>query len=246
MSDPRQSLAKTDYRLTDVLDLFKKEIMMNLNCHAIGTIQSVDLTKQTVVVKVSYLKSYMALSDSSGAAAANTYSQKTMEYKPLLDCPFVCMNGGNFSLTIPIAIGDTCLILFNDRDIDDWHHTNQLLPVASQRFHSMSDAIALVGIRSSVNPIANYSSDHMQMVNGNVKLGISSSKVLVSNGADKLSTLLNDLVNEIKNLVSATAAITVTCASPGSPSTPPLNVSTITAISSSLTSTASKIAGLLE
>lgn len=47
--------------------------------------------------------------------------------------------------------------------------------------------------------------------------------VKVSRGGDTLESALSDLVSQIQ-------AITVTCAAPGSPSTPPLNIAAIAAI----------------
>ena len=249
MSAPSQSLAKTEYRLTDVLNLLKKDIMMSLNCHAIGTIQSVDLVNQKCNVQIAYLRTIMQPATGvEGSDVSNTYAPKTIAYPVLSDCPFVSIQGGSFSLTVPVKIGDTCLVLFNDRDMDSWYHANQILPVATQRFHSMTDAIVLVGLRSSQNPIPNYSTDHMLMANGETVLGISASKILAKNASGKsLNDLLQELVTNVQNLVTQVAEITVTgVLSGGAVSGVPSNASAITAIGTQLTATATDISNLLE
>lgn len=237
MSNPSQNLAKSGYRLTDVLDLLKKEVMVSLNCHAIGTIQDVNFTKQTAQVTINYLRTFMQPAQGAGTDVANTYSPVTVPYPVLIDCPFISIQGGGFALTTPIKKGDTCLLLFNDRDMDDWFKSNQVGPVPTQRFHSMTDAIALVGLRAGSNPIQNYDNSHMQMVSeGGAKLGISNTKIRATNAAGKsLKDLFSDLITALN-----TAPLILVTGAPGGPS--PINP----AITALLTTLQTEVNALLE
>lgn len=225
--------------LQDVLNLLKKDILLNLNCHAIATVQSFDPVTQTLSATLNYKKTYLAPD-----AVTGVYSQISVNYPILQQCPVIVLQGGIGSLTFPIAAGDTCLLLFNDRDIDDWFTSGQVGPVATPRLHAFSDAIALVGLSPLVDPIINYDPARVVLSLGTTKVAVGDSKVEISNALFTLNGLLQDLVTEVKNLVNATAEITVTC--PAGTSGVPLNASTIIAVAATLTDTATEIGELLE
>ena len=138
----------------------KLEIKAELNCITIGTIEAFNGTDQTATISINYkaiLKGGVPLTN--GAA-----KDKVIDYPILLKCPIMILTGGSFHLTFPIAKGDTCLVLFCDRDIDNWFQTGDVNgPPATERMHDMSDAVALVGIRSLSNPIPNYNTDIASM-----------------------------------------------------------------------------------
>ena len=212
--------------LTDLLNLTKKEINLDINCHHIATIQSFDPAKQTVTATIAYKKTFLERKTSG------EYVQVLKEYPILLDCPIVSLSGGTAGLTMPIKKGDTCLILFNDRSIDNWFAGANDGSLASNRLHSFSDGIALVGVRSLSNALEGYDADRAVVYNGTTKVAVGEDKVEIANATDKLGLLLKDLIAQIK-------LITVTCASPGNPSSVPINAAALTLIST-------KIEGLLE
>lgn len=239
MSTPLNRVAN-DPSLADLLELLKKDIFLNLNCHAIATIQSFDSSTQLVSATINYKKTFLK------ADALGMYSSVLVDYPILIDCPIIMMQGGNGVLTFPIATGDTCLILFNDRDIDNWLHSGQVGPVGTQRFHSFSDGIALVGLRPTSNPVLNYDSSRVVLKNGTATLALGLTKIELSNATSNLNTLLQELMTELENLTTAIAAITVICAAPGSPSSPPVNAAAFVALGTQITTTATKIGGLLQ
>lgn len=229
--------------LVDLLALLKKDIFLSFNCHALGTIFSFDANEQTAQVNLNYVKT---LFNDSGV-------QRSIEYPALVDVPVIILSGGTTYLNMPISKGDQCLVMFNDRDIDNWfdgatagHEVN------TPRLHSLADGIALVGLQQFA--ISGYDAVRAMLTDGTVMVGINpdTSKVLISNGTT-LNDLLQDLITEVKNLVTATAAITVIPGSFVAGATPvtgvsgvPVNAATITAIGTALTSTASDIGDLLE
>lgn len=72
----------------------------------------------------------------------------------LHDVPVQFPGGGGFSLTFPVSAGDECLIVFASRCIDAWWQHGEVQPQAEHRMHDLSDAFALVGVRSQVRPYA--------------------------------------------------------------------------------------------
>lgn len=229
MSAPQTSTSrkKVDPDLRDALDQAVREAMLQINCHAIGTIQSFDPAKQTVQATLNYPKSVLR-SDGAGG-----YKPVLIDYPILLDVPVVILSGGPAALTFPIQKGDQCLILFNDRDIDNWFQSGQKVPLASSRLHSLSDAIALVGLRPSSNPLANYDATHAGFRWGDALLQLSESKIKLANATESLNTILQDLLSAIQ-------LITVAGVTPGGGvSGVPVNAAAFAAI-------ATRLGGLLE
>ena len=174
------------------------------------------------------------------------YDSVLKEYPTLIDCPVIILGGGPTHLTFPIAKGDECLLLFNDRDIDNWHQGSTSSANATARLHSFSDAIALVGVNSAPHAVTSYDTTRAVLSNGTTLVGIGTSLIKIANNSYTLNGLLQTLITDVKALVTATAAITVTCAASGSPSGPPINASAINNVTSQLTSVANQIGQLLE
>lgn len=246
MSAPTISLNQvpTDPTLKDLLDLQKKDLLLNLMCHHIGTIQSFDSDNQTATATINYKKTLFRRDPKTGQ-----YVPVLVDYPILAGCPVVVLGGAGSAgaaLTFPIQPGDECLVLFNDRDIDNWFQGGPGQAVASSRLHSFSDGIILVGIRSLPNVLENYNATHATLRNGSAQVGVSTTKVKIANADTSLNTLLQSLVTDLQTLITQLALLTVTCALPGNPSSPPINAAAITAVSTSLGTLATQISGLLE
>ncbi len=224
--------------LASALELLKKNILLSLNCHAIATVQSFDPDAQTISATINYSQTYFTQTN------VGKLEEKTQEYPILVDVPVISLCGGSSYLSFPIEKGDQALILFNDRDIDNYVKGAFSGAPATSRLHSMSDGIAIVGL----NKISTFDETHakIQWGDNGPEVGVSETKVLVKNTIGTLNDLLQELVNEVKTLVAQTAAITVTPGSLAGPSSPPLNAAAITAVSAQLTATATKIGQLLE
>jgi hypothetical protein len=238
----KQNLVPSDVQLQDLLDIAKKDIMMSLVCHHIGTVKSFDPVKQTATAVINYKKTYFQRDPQT-----RLYQKVYVDYPILLDCPCVVLGGGNGALTMPITEGDECLILFNDRDIDNWFSSGQVGPVATARLHSLSDALILVGVRSSANVIEDYDTERAVLRWGATMVGVGETQVKIANATTTLNTLLQDLITAINDLVTQTAALTVTGVTPGGgASGVPANAAAITAIGTQLTTLATDLGGLLE
>jgi len=100
-----------------------------------------------------------------------TGEQQWTKMPLLLDVPLLMIGGGGMTLTMPVAVGDECLVLFADRCIDAWYQSG--CPVsngqintqnqAAFRMHDLSDGFALVGLRSLPRILSGYSQTSMQL-----------------------------------------------------------------------------------
>jgi hypothetical protein len=217
-------------KLKDVLDMHKRDVMASTNCHAIGTIQSFNPVLQKCTATVNYKRVV------SRRKINGKYEPTFVEYPVLVDCPVMTLQGGNAALTMPIKKGDTCLVEFNDRDMDNWITSNQVREVNSNRLHSFSDAIILVGLRSFITPIAAYDADRAVLRNGVAKMAVSETGVNISNTTYDLRSILQELLQELVDITVQAALIPL----------PSSNGTVFPAIGVRLAATRVKIEGLIE
>ncbi len=70
------------------------------------------------------------------------------DHPPLLDVPVHFPGGAGTVLTHGIAEGDEILSVFASRALDTWHQNGGTAVPVSDRIHSLSDAVAIPGVRS--------------------------------------------------------------------------------------------------
>lgn len=221
----------TEVTLSDVLVEHARGINLKLNCHAIGQIQSFNSANQTCTVTIVYQKEIEKRNPDG------TYSTKAQDYPILTTVPVIIMSGGTANLTFPIQKGDYCLVLFNDRDIDTWITSATTQPPNSNRMHSLSDGIALVGLKPFTQSISGYDSTRVKLQNDKAYVGVSSTLVKIANDVNTLKELLDattgilKVLNDLNTYIVPTTGIS------------PANKAAITA---EIVSLNAKIGGLLE
>ena len=164
------------------------------------------------------------------------------------------IGGSTTRITFPISQGDQCILLFNDRDIDNWYNGSSTSANQTPRLHSISDCIALIGPNNLNTVIQNYDAVRAIITNGTTMVGINpqTNKLTLTNGTS-LNTLLQNLCTQLENLTTAIAAITVL---PGTfnvasvavtgVSGIPVNAVSITTIGINITNIATQISTLIE
>ena len=158
----------TEPTLASILELHKDDIMYSLNCHQVGEIVSFDPSTQTAEVLIKMQR---------------TVKGEIKDYPVLIDCPCIVLGGGEGRITFPISAGDSCLVIFNDKDIDNWYDGGQKMPPRSQRLHDFADAFALVGIRNRQNQISDYLADGTEFKYKGSSIKLQDGKVTLSNGS---------------------------------------------------------------
>ena len=169
--------------LTDLIRSIKEDIFRSLNSVKIGKIFSFDQVKKTAQIQLLFKRSL---------------TDKTVSYPVLVDCPVFTLQGGGGSLRMPIKKGDPCLVLFADRNIDNWYSAGAEAAPANSRCHDIADGIALVGLNSLADSMANY--------DDNVNLTIPATKKLVVDGgasAEILGTAALALISELNAFITS-------------------------------------------
>lgn len=124
------------------LDVLTRKINTNFNCIRIGRIIEYDKTLNTCTVKILTLRQFNDVD--------------ITDYPPLTDIPLIILCGGGGELTFPSPVGQDCVLLANDRDIDLWFEGGESYTPNTNRTHDLSDCIALCGVRNLLNPLVDY------------------------------------------------------------------------------------------
>jgi len=188
MTKPLSAIAEPDLR--SLLDTWQNNTMLRLNCHRIGTIVSFDAAKQTASVQI---------------AALAVMGSETMPYPVLTDCPVFVPAGAGACLTMPVLQGDSCLVLFNDRDIDNWFASGAVAAPNTPRTHDLSDGLVLVGFRHRANPIPDYSAEDPELRNGPGTIGIGNDGLIsIRNEITTLKNVMTTLITALNKLNTKT------------------------------------------
>lgn len=172
-------------RLPDVLREVKKDVGISYNSVSIGIIQEFDETKQIATIRLAIKKILSEEPDGT-----KIYK----EHPLLMECPVMTMFGGDSFINLPIAVGDNCIVLFCDRDMDEWVVSGGVQAPNTKRLHDISDAIAIVGIRHYQNSITQF------LANG----------IRISFASDSRIDLTDDAINSIAELFTHTGSMKVT------------------------------------
>lgn len=140
----------------------------DLNCVRIGIIQEFYSEDLTAKVKLASKKLLGFNQDGS---------QVLGDYAPIYAKVCYC----NPFETFPLTEGMECVLLFNDREIESWFINGGQNIEAYPRMHDLTDAIAIVGIRSLPNMIQIltdcfhlfYGQSDIQIYNENIDINTS-------------------------------------------------------------------------
>ena len=148
----------------EVLRAHKRDIQKAINCARVGIIKDYDPGQAGVRAPTASV----LIAQQQVTSIAEDGTETLAPYPPLKECPVFFPSGGDFCLTFPVLVGDECLVLFHDRELDNWlingtGTNNQGLPPTTGRTHDISDAIVFVGMRSNPNAISAPSTTSVQL-----------------------------------------------------------------------------------
>lgn len=130
--------------------------------------------------------------------------------------PVVFPHSGGASLIFPVKPNDFCLLVFCERNIDNWKQTGlQVAPFDLRKF-SLSDAVAIMGVLPFTEISEASNNDDVKLVymgseiiisaNGDVKINTSNRIALGSTQAEVLSILSQTLDYLSQSLTTAVGA----------------------------------------
>jgi hypothetical protein len=184
---------KVEKSLVNILEDLKNNIFYSLNCHRIGIIEKFNSETQTADISI-FDKRVILEND----------KEILKDYTLLINCPVVIPNGAKGGLTFSINQGDYCILLVNDRDIDNWYRNGTKMKPNTIRVHNLSDCIAIPFLRNKLNKLTNYNNNATEL--NFLKTIISlTDKIEIQNETtklkddiiDKMTSILNSLINTL-------------------------------------------------
>ncbi len=110
--------------------------------------------------------------------------------------------GTDYSITYPIAVGDTVWLSFSDQSLDAWSVNGGLVdPVDERRFH-LSDAVGYACVRSTSQAIDNVPSDSLCLSGPKLQFGSSDASQTVLKG-DAFLTAMDTLVGALYTAIAS-------------------------------------------
>ena len=134
----------------EVLEKGFEKMSKNLRVACPGVITAFDSAKQTVSVQLAIRE----------RISFHGKPFEDIDIPELQDVPIYMPRAGNFVLTMPVTVGDECLVVFSDMCIDSWYQSGGTKNTQmDNRRHDLSDGFAIIGPWSQPKVISSYSTD---------------------------------------------------------------------------------------
>ena len=185
--------------LTQIQEISNSNTAQEINCIRIGVIQ--EFYPENLTAQVRLVDKILTGLNPDG-------SQILKEYPPIYAKVCYC----NPFCTFPLTQDMECVLLFNDRELETWFINGGSNIQAYPRMHDLTDAIAIVGIRSLPQMIQ-ILADCLHLFYGQSDLQIKAQQAVLNspqidlngtnaiNAASAIITLEGDTVNINGNLV---------------------------------------------
>lgn len=163
--DKNNSIVATP-NFIQTLDGLKRQTAHELNCMRIGIIQNIYYEDLTVDVLITNKKTLNLNNDGT---------QNVRDF-PLIRAKIVFCNP---FISCPINQGDECVLLFSDREIESWFINGEVNPEGYPRMHALTDAVAILGIRSLPKMI-NILTTCLHLFYGNSDIQIAENSITIN------------------------------------------------------------------
>lgn len=120
-----------------------------------GIVESYDATKQTASVRPA-IKNVIVTGAFSG--------EQELEFPVIPDVPVCHPRAGAWFVHLPLSAGDTVMLHFAERSLDQWRALGGVQNPLDLRKHDLSDAIAVpVNLYPDASPLVGVSADHLSL-----------------------------------------------------------------------------------
>lgn len=136
-------MSAEDVTLADVLDYWRRDHAADLHVAIPARVESYDGAKQTAVVKP-MVRRVMRTAD----------EERLVDSLPPVHALVQWPRGGHYFLQLPIAPGDSGLLVFCEADIGGWYQTAQDVDPGDERRHSLAGAVFFPGLETVARALA--------------------------------------------------------------------------------------------
>lgn len=116
----------------EIINDLMQKISSSIRVAMPASVESYDFKTQKADIKIDMQELYR--------------NETSLDYPVLSGVPVIFPRCGGASITMPVARGDTCLVMFLDRDSTSWLLGGKNTKPKSMRSHHLSDAVAIMGL----------------------------------------------------------------------------------------------------
>jgi hypothetical protein len=113
----------------EIINDLMQKISNSIRVAMPASVESYDFKTQKADIKIDMQELYQ--------------NETSLDYPVLSGVPVIFPRCGGASITMPIVRGDTCLVMFLDRDTTSWLLGGKNTKPKSMRSHHLSDAVAI-------------------------------------------------------------------------------------------------------
>lgn len=123
----------------------------------------------------------------------------------LVDVPVVMPTGGQSWIRFPLVAGDTGLVIFSDRCLDDWRRGDgQPQNPTSRRAHDLSDAIFVPGLSVDSGKVNWSNTQALQMQNGQMKIVLHpTGQIEIAGGTAEMVAVLSSFFGTVTDVLDS-------------------------------------------
>ena len=152
-----QRLRQPEFSFLELLFQFSRDLRVAVP----GIVQSFNATAQTVTVQIAIREMINVITPDGQGGAAPVPTPTQIQI--LSDVPICMPRGGGFEVTLPVAVGDECLVIFSDSCMSAWWANGGVQNPEVSRRHNLSDGFAILGPWSQKRKLSAYSTTGLQV-----------------------------------------------------------------------------------
>jgi hypothetical protein len=129
---------------------------------------------------------------------------------PIQQVPISMSAGLDYSIKLPVDVGDFGYAMFSDRSLDNYLAGNgEIVDPSSARNHNISDAVFVPGLVPFAKQLTDLSTD-LIITNGKAVFKIQKAgKYVITNGTNELMDILSQISEQLKTLSGTISTDTV-------------------------------------
>ena len=159
-----------------------------------GRVESYDVTRQVANVKPMLRR-----------VLRSEEMDRITEELPVIPCvPVAWLKGGGAFVTLPLAVGDTGLLIFAEHLIDRWRATGEDVDPGDLRRHDLSGAVFYPGLSTAANQIQNSAATEMRFgLDASYVAGVDASGARFPHDATQFLARADRTLSELQSIASA-------------------------------------------
>ena len=133
------------------------------------------------------------------------YDGQPIDMPVIPNVPVIFPSSGGASLTMPVKSGDGCIIIFCDSDIKNWLLGGNNVNPQTTRYHSLSDAVAIIGLNNFTKVSGAENNEDMLLNYAGSKIRFKTGGIVDIHNAKEVNIKTDNLIINCSSDVNITA-----------------------------------------